>query len=112
MRNRTYVCPHCDKTFAYKFNLGQHMLKHTGDFPYSCAHCPKKFARRDVFERHRQQHDSAGEPKRRKRRQEVMLPVPTGLEDDEEDAEDKLLVTETFEATSMLDTIAANYEVW
>jgi KRAB domain-containing zinc finger protein len=42
----------CDKSFAQRNKLNQHMRVHTGEKPYSCTVCGKSFARRDSLAVH------------------------------------------------------------
>ncbi|KAK3946920.1 hypothetical protein QBC32DRAFT_177817, partial [Pseudoneurospora amorphoporcata] len=50
--NGRFPCLHCTKTFKQKRYLARHMLRHTGDRPYTCVLCQHTFSRSDILKRH------------------------------------------------------------
>lgn len=53
---RKHQCTVCEKTFAKKHNLDNHVRTHTGDKPYSCSTCKKSFSQKSVLYRHQKTH--------------------------------------------------------
>ncbi|MCJ1397331.1 hypothetical protein MMC11_000523 [Xylographa trunciseda] len=47
-----FPCPHCNKTYLHAKHLKRHLLRHTGDRPYSCILCNDTFSRSDILKRH------------------------------------------------------------
>ncbi|MCJ1251732.1 hypothetical protein MMC30_008969 [Trapelia coarctata] len=47
-----FPCPHCNKTYLHAKHLKRHLLRHTGDRPYSCILCSDTFSRSDILKRH------------------------------------------------------------
>ncbi|KAF2430916.1 hypothetical protein EJ08DRAFT_713877 [Tothia fuscella] len=47
-----FPCPHCPKTYLHAKHLKRHMLRHTGDRPYTCKLCKDTFSRSDILKRH------------------------------------------------------------
>lgn len=45
----SFACPVCMKTFAYKFQLNEHMNEHK---PFKCDVCLKGFTTRFNYKRH------------------------------------------------------------
>ncbi|KAM4736178.1 zinc finger protein 1035 isoform 1-T2 [Anableps anableps] len=44
-RSSTNQCPFCKNKFTSRHSLIRHMVKHTGDKPFSCANCGRQFYR-------------------------------------------------------------------
>lgn len=47
-----FPCPHCHKTYLHAKHLKRHLLRHTGDRPYTCHLCKDTFSRSDILKRH------------------------------------------------------------
>ncbi|KAJ5264638.1 Zinc finger C2H2 [Penicillium chrysogenum] len=47
-----FPCQHCNKTYSYEKHLRRHLLRHTGDRPYTCVLCKAAFSRSDTLKRH------------------------------------------------------------
>ncbi|KAF2748638.1 hypothetical protein M011DRAFT_525194 [Sporormia fimetaria CBS 119925] len=47
-----FECPHCNKTYLHLKHLKRHLLRHTGERPYSCSLCKDTFSRSDILKRH------------------------------------------------------------
>ncbi|XP_054626259.1 zinc finger protein 501-like [Dunckerocampus dactyliophorus] len=54
--NTRLKCSLCDKTFARKNNLKEHMICHTGERPFICSVCGKSFSRKGILTRHTRLH--------------------------------------------------------
>ncbi|KAG8198996.1 hypothetical protein JTE90_001795 [Oedothorax gibbosus] len=49
---RPFLCSYCDKGFARRDKLSDHVRMHTGERPHVCAHCGKSFTRKDKLTVH------------------------------------------------------------
>ena len=49
---RNHHCQLCDKTFLTLSHLKEHMIQHTGVFPFNCSSCGKGFKRKNVQQNH------------------------------------------------------------
>lgn len=49
---RKHVCQLCSKRFRTKWHLTEHMIVHTGIYPFQCESCKKGFKRRKALENH------------------------------------------------------------
>lgn len=47
-----YECQLCDRSYTHAKHLKRHMMRHTGQKPYSCFWCSAKFTRPDIRKRH------------------------------------------------------------
>ncbi|CCX16304.1 fungal-specific transcription factor domain-containing protein [Pyronema domesticum] len=47
-----FPCQNCHKTYLHAKHLKRHMLRHTGDRPYTCGLCNDNFSRSDILKRH------------------------------------------------------------
>ncbi|KAI4244163.1 MAG: hypothetical protein L6R40_003147 [Gallowayella cf. fulva] len=47
-----FPCEHCNKNYLHAKHLKRHMLRHTGQRPYSCGLCEDTFSRSDILKRH------------------------------------------------------------
>ncbi|XP_039762467.1 zinc finger and SCAN domain-containing protein 26-like isoform X18 [Pararge aegeria] len=56
MGERKYDCNICDKTFASRGNLAQHVIKHSNDRPFRCDLCEETFKWKKHLRRHMQIH--------------------------------------------------------
>lgn len=56
---RNHHCDECPKTFVTKYELEEHKLIHSGEYPHSCKDCDKKFRYTHHLNRHRDQVHSA-----------------------------------------------------
>ncbi len=45
LRQKPFMCSHCDKRFSQAIHLKIHNMIHTGEKPYKCSHCDKRFIR-------------------------------------------------------------------
>jgi hypothetical protein len=55
-QKKIFHCEYCDKTFAKKFNMQSHMVRHTGDRPFRCTDCGAVFSRFSDMTRHKKVH--------------------------------------------------------
>ena len=60
-QNKTaeFHCNQCDKVFAWKNHLVEHIKMHTGEKPFSCEHCFKGFSSRADLTKHTRIHTGA-----------------------------------------------------
>ena len=49
---RNHHCQLCEKTFLTLSHLKEHMIQHTGVYPFNCSTCGKGFKRKNVLESH------------------------------------------------------------
>ena len=47
-----FKCDKCDKSFSQQFNLGRHLITHTGMKPFKCKYCGNGYNRRDNLNNH------------------------------------------------------------
>ncbi|XP_064092604.1 zinc finger and BTB domain-containing protein 7B-like isoform X15 [Macrobrachium nipponense] len=50
--NKLHHCKYCSYSSLKKFNLDNHMRKHTGEKPFSCPHCPYSSGTKETLKRH------------------------------------------------------------
>merc|ERR1712105_142529 len=50
--DRKHGCDVCMKRFKTKWHLTEHMIVHTGIYPFQCVSCKKGFKRRKALETH------------------------------------------------------------
>uniref|UniRef100_A0A915JZ99 C2H2-type domain-containing protein n=1 Tax=Romanomermis culicivorax TaxID=13658 RepID=A0A915JZ99_ROMCU len=55
-RERTHICPQCNKAFFQKGHLTQHLMIHQGGRPHACHLCPKTFIFKFDLNRHMKIH--------------------------------------------------------
>ena len=53
---KRHQCLQCDKSYAHKLNLDEHILTHTGERPHSCNVCLKTFTKRSCLYNHTKTH--------------------------------------------------------
>lgn len=53
-----FFCTYCNKGFAKKSHLGDHIRVHTGVRPYRCSICDKSFAQKGDLNRHTLSHNN------------------------------------------------------
>eukprot|EP00090_Calanus_glacialis_P018421 TRINITY_DN28588_c0_g1_i1.p1 TRINITY_DN28588_c0_g1~~TRINITY_DN28588_c0_g1_i1.p1 ORF type:complete len:790 (-),score=246.00 TRINITY_DN28588_c0_g1_i1:206-2329(-) len=72
---KAYICEHCERVFKHSHHLKEHVMGHTGIYPFHCDKCFKGFRRSLGLEKH-----NCSDPLRpRKRRLSVIQKTP--LED-------------------------------
>ncbi|XP_066145922.1 gastrula zinc finger protein XlCGF26.1-like [Euwallacea fornicatus] len=54
--NSNYTCPHCNKSFPYKYKLVMHARVHTKEKPFKCDKCNLKFSLNGNLKRHKMIH--------------------------------------------------------
>ena len=47
-----FLCDFCDKTFDFKSLLERHVVKHTGETPFSCNKCGRSFRHQGSVSNH------------------------------------------------------------
>lgn len=47
-----FACQLCDRSYTHAKHLKRHMMRHTGQKPYSCSWCSARFTRPDIRKRH------------------------------------------------------------
>src|SRR5277367_6656995 len=45
-RKKRYECSTCNKRFGSRWDLGRHVLIHTGEKPFECKECEKAFSQK------------------------------------------------------------------
>ncbi|KRZ19656.1 Zinc finger protein, partial [Trichinella pseudospiralis] len=55
---RHFSCPECQKLFKFEYDLKEHMIVHSDNFPHSCEQCGKKFKRKSELSKHSEIHQS------------------------------------------------------
>ncbi|KAK8376177.1 hypothetical protein O3P69_008704 [Scylla paramamosain] len=50
--SRVHQCPHCSYNTTFIHNLKRHILRHTGEKPFTCPHCSYSTARKDLLKEH------------------------------------------------------------
>ncbi|XP_042233657.1 broad-complex core protein isoforms 1/2/3/4/5-like isoform X16 [Homarus americanus] len=54
---KVHQCPHCAYNTTFVHNLKRHILRHTGEKPFSCPHCSYSTARKDLLKEHVNTHN-------------------------------------------------------
>ncbi|XP_064092699.1 zinc finger protein 513-like isoform X11 [Macrobrachium nipponense] len=49
---KLHQCPHCDYSTPLIHNLKRHILRHTGEKPFTCPHCSYSTSRKDLLKEH------------------------------------------------------------
>jgi len=70
---KTHSCNYCGRTFKAAHHLKEHIICHTGIYPFNCEECGKGFRRKPVLEKH-----SCSDPLQKKRRVSVIQETPGG----------------------------------
>ena len=55
-RGEMLQCNYCDYKAYKKYRLRAHMMKHTGERPYSCSYCPYRSSDRTALKNHIRRH--------------------------------------------------------
>nr|XP_045582632.1 zinc finger and BTB domain-containing protein 7A-like isoform X20 [Procambarus clarkii] len=50
--NKWHQCPHCDYSTPDSYKLKRHILKHTGEKPFSCSYCSYSTTRKEFLKEH------------------------------------------------------------
>nr|XP_045582626.1 zinc finger and BTB domain-containing protein 7A-like isoform X15 [Procambarus clarkii] len=54
---KVHHCPHCTYNTTFIHNLKRHILRHTGEKPFTCPHCSYSTARKDLLKEHINSHN-------------------------------------------------------
>lgn len=78
-KSKRFTCEECDRSFASKQNLTEHIYLHSGDKPYECVVCRERFRHFSSLSLHSKYH-----------REGILIPMMNKLEFDDKE-------TQTFE---------------
>lgn len=87
-KEKRFSCSICSRKFLAQAHLNDHMLIHTGEFPYKCMFCSRPFRHKSGLNSHHKRHIQNGvfdrpissTKQRREKESQIVRPAPTEID--------------------------------